>query len=115
MAAALHRLLHRLLWHSHQGWIYVDDWLWRLRREEAPIQTTFIVLFLSALGCPLSYHKLDHGEETLWIGLWANFQLSAWRLPEDKFEKMKKTLVLLRDTKGTLERKDVEAGVGLIQ
>ena len=29
-AAALHRLLHKLIRVWHGGWIYVDDWLWRL-------------------------------------------------------------------------------------
>ena len=45
VAAALHRMLHRLFWNPHQGWIYVDDWLWRLRKETAPQQARLIVLF----------------------------------------------------------------------
>ncbi len=27
---ALHRVLRLLLWDPHPGWLYVDDWLWRL-------------------------------------------------------------------------------------
>jgi hypothetical protein len=109
VAAALHRMLHRLLWHPHQGWIYVDDWLWRLRRETAAEEATLITLFLMALGCPMSFHKLDFGPEILWIGCWANFQMSAWRLPEEKYEKLKGILRFFMDAGKTLVRTEVEA------
>ena len=67
------------------------------------------------VGCPLSYHKLDYGNDILWIRLWANFQTSSWRLPNEKYEKMKSILMKFRDSEGALERKSVEAGIGLIQ
>ena len=50
--ASLHRLLHRLLWSWHAGFLYVDDWLWRLCKRVAPLQATLLALFLTALGCP---------------------------------------------------------------
>ena len=61
-------------------------------------QATLITLFLMVLGCPLSFHKLDFGPEILWIGLWANFQMSAWRLPEEKYNRLRAILEFFRDT-----------------
>ena len=81
----------------------------------APEDATLIVLFLMTVGCPLSYHKLDFGNEILWFGLKANFQTSSWRPPDEKYEKMKGILRHLMDWKGVLERKSFDAGIGLIQ
>ena len=90
----------------HQGWLYVDDWLWRLLAASAGEDAALLVLFLMAVGCPLSFHKLDLGEEVLWIDLLVNFRLSTWALPEDKFERMLAYLRLLADAdKSYLARK----------
>ena len=41
--------------------------------------------------------------------------MSAWRLPEEKYEKLKGILRFFRDAGNTMIRKEVEAGIGLIQ
>ena len=66
----------------------MDDWLWRLLAASAGEDAALLVLFLMAVGCPLSFHKLDLGDKVLWIGLLVNLRLSTWALPEGKFERM---------------------------
>ncbi len=107
-------MLHVLLWNPHQGWLYIDDWLWRLLAASAGEDAALLVLFLLAVGCPLSFHKLALGEEVLWIGLLVNFRLSTWGLPEGKFERMLAYLRLLAEAEKVLSRKEVEAGQGLM-
>ncbi len=111
---ALHRLLHLLLWSPHQGWLYVDDWLWRLLAASAGEDAALLVLFLMTVGCPLSFQKLDLGEEVLWIGLLVIFRLSTWALPEGKFERMRAYLRMLAEAGDILSRNQAEAGQGLM-
>ena len=110
----MHRLLHLLLRNPHQGWLYVDDWLWRLLATSAGEDAALIVLFLMAVGCPLRYHKLDLGDEVLWIGLLVHFRLSTWALPEGKFERMLAYLRMMTEADETRSRAQVEAGQGLM-
>ncbi len=94
--------------------IYVDDLLWRLLAASAGEDASLIVLFLMAVGCPLSYHKLDLGDEVLWIGVLVNFRLSTWALPDGKFERMLAYLRMMSEADETRSRAQVEAGQGLM-
>ena len=39
------------------GFVFVDDLLWLLRREQAPLHATAILLLLLAMGTPLSWKE----------------------------------------------------------
>ena len=89
VGAYLVRTLHRALWVPHQLWLYVDDFLVRLRREQAPLQAAYLALTLSALGVPLSWPKLKLPDVVDWIGYSVSLHTSAWGLPDDKIARMK--------------------------
>ena len=46
----------------------MDDFLWLLRREEAPLQATAILLLLLAMGTPLSWKKTVLSLSNIWLG-----------------------------------------------
>jgi hypothetical protein len=57
MAAILLRLCYLIFPHIDWGFVFVDDFCWLLRTSTATQDTAQLLLFLAALGCPLSWHK----------------------------------------------------------
>ena len=57
MAAILLRLCYLIFPHTDWGFVFVDDFCWLLRTSTATQDTAQLLLFLAALGCPLSWHK----------------------------------------------------------
>ena len=114
LGAALHRLLHNLLFSWHVGLLYVDDWLWRLRAQTAPLQACLLALFLSALGCPMSWHKLRLGPRLGWIGWHLDFDSLQFEVPDDKLTRVLEFLHLLSSSK-KVERTLLRKGTGLLQ
>ena len=55
MAAILLRLCYLIFPRIDWGFVFVDDFCWLLRTSTATQDT--LLLFLAALGCPLSWHK----------------------------------------------------------
>ena len=45
VGALLLRLSHRLLWTDHAGFLYVDDFLFRLLKDVAPLRASLLCLF----------------------------------------------------------------------
>ena len=50
-------------WLQHGLWLYVNDGMLLLPKSVAPLVGGVTVLFLCALGAPLSWRKLDLGTE----------------------------------------------------
>jgi len=50
------------------GFVFVDDFGWLLRTDTATEDTSKLLLFLAALGCPLSSHKTVLSEVNTWLG-----------------------------------------------
>ena len=68
MAALLLRILYYAFPWLDWGFVFVDDFLWLLRREEAPLQATAILLLLLAMGTPLSWKKTVLSLSNIWLG-----------------------------------------------
>ena len=112
--AALHRLLHILLWAWHCGWLYVDDWLWRLCRQTAPLHASLIALFLCALNVPIGWHKTALGPSLTWIGFQLNWDSLSVELPAAKVLKVANFLTAILECTGSIERTTLEKGTGLL-
>ena len=61
------RMLHRFVWVSHALFLYVDDGMLLLPKPVAPLLASACLAFLSALGVPLSWRKVQLGTEIVWI------------------------------------------------
>ena len=110
----LHRLLHAILWSWHCGWLYVDDWLWRLRRETSPLQAALLALLLCVLGCPIGWHKTALGPSIVWIGFQLHFDTLVVELPPAKVQKIADFLQLVASANRSVERSSLEKGTGLL-
>ena len=53
------------------GFVFVDDFCWLLRTDTATEDTSKL-LFLAALGCPLSWHKTVLSEVNTWLRFQVN-------------------------------------------
>ena len=67
-AALILRLLYNLFPQVDWGFVFVDDFCWLLRAENADHQATAILATLVALGVPLSWKKTHLAEVNTWLG-----------------------------------------------
>ena len=58
--------------HVDWGFVFVDDFCWLLRTDTPTEDTAKLLLFLAALGCPLSWHKTALSEVNTWLGFQVN-------------------------------------------
>ena len=84
-AGALVRWAHVLIHGSHFLVIYVDDLLALFRQRDAPLLACLCVMLATAVGVPLSWHKLQLAGSLKWI----SWDIVLGRrpvatLPEDK-------------------------------
>ena len=114
VGALLIRLAHRLVYVCHTGFLYVDDFLWKFRKEAAPLLSVLVLALLVGVGCPLSWAKMRLAEVITWIGLTIQFHLGRWVLLEDKLLKVRVFLHQLASCHKHAERKSLEAGTGLL-
>ena len=68
MAALLLRLCYMVFPHIDWGFVFVYDFCWLLRTDTATEDTAKLLLFLAAIGCPLSWHKKVLSEVNTWLG-----------------------------------------------
>ena len=114
VGAWLVRMLHRFIWLQHGLRLYVDDGLLLLPKSVAPLVGGVAVMFLCALGVPLSWRKLDLGTELVWIGWKFNFDGAHASLPLEKREKLSSLLGPLCKKGAKVERREVESLIGLL-
>ena len=93
VGACLHRACHQLLFVEHMGYLFVDDWLWNFDSGAAPLLASTLLIFLCALGVPLSWHKLEFGVAVRWIGWDLAFDLGTVAIPQDKLQRLRSFLV----------------------
>ena len=87
VGALLHRLGHQLLYVSHAGFLFVDDWLWLCSSHVAPLLASASLLFYAALGVPFSWHNMDWGTQLRWIGWDFDFTFGAVSIPSAKLDR----------------------------
>lgn len=108
------RHLHLWIRIAHGAFLYVDDGLCLLPSKIAPLVSCTCIMFLCALGVPLSWEKLAFGKVFTWLG-W-NFDLCALeaRMPQQKSDKLLPQLATLCVPQAKLERRLVEKVIGLL-
>ena len=113
LSACIHRVLHKLLWVPHFGFIYVDDWLWLLRKRFGHLHASLIVALLTVINCPMSWHKMHIDTVVTWIGF--QLHLQSWEVSMPQ-EKRVRILAFLHDVQNCkkMKRRDIEKGVGLL-
>ena len=114
VGAWLVRVLHRFIWLQHGLWLYVDDGMLLLPKSVAPLVGGVAVMFLRALGVPLSWRKLDLGTQLVWIGWKFNLEGAHASLPLEKREKLSILLGPLWKKGAKVERREVESLIGLL-
>ena len=88
VGAQLTRFLHQFIYICHGLFLYIDDGLLLVPAEVAPLVACTALMFLVALGVPLSYEKLELGFSLQWIGWHFNWERRAAALPTVKREKL---------------------------
>ena len=111
LAGFLHRVAHRLLFNSHRGFIYVDDWLWIFRKEWAVIQAFLVTCLWNVLGLPMSWHKTTMSSTVTWLGWQINLEEMTISVTQEKFDKM--FSLLPAKIPDRMRRKDLESVVGI--
>lgn len=112
LAGFLHRVAHRILFNSHRGFIYVDDWLWVFRKEWAVIQAYLVTCFLNILGVPMSWNKTTMAGSVTWLGWEINLMEMTISVTQEKFNKI---FSLLPETiPDKMKRKDLESITGIL-
>jgi hypothetical protein len=107
------RLGHQFLFCWHNGYLYVDDYLWKFMRETAALQSTLLVVLFMLLGIPMSWKKCALEDSITWTGLVVNFGMGFFELPEVKMQKVSVFLAKVASTT-KMERLQLEKGVGLL-
>lgn len=108
------RLLHRWIWLQHGLFLYVDDGLVLLPQSVSPLVTATTLMFLVALGVPLSWEKVDLQADLSWMGWRFDFRRSIALLPEDKRAKLCTALAALVEPGVKVERRCLERTIGLL-
>lgn len=67
-AALILRLLYNIFPQVDWGFVFVDDFCWLLRAEDADHVATAMLATLMALGVPLSWKKTHLAEVNTWLG-----------------------------------------------
>ena len=80
----------------------------------APLVAASAVMFLTALGVPLSWRKLDIGTEFVLIGWKFNLSVNHAYLPADKAAKAQVLLHQLHVRGAKVPRKEIEKVIGLL-
>eukprot|EP00435_Cladocopium_sp_Y103_P021864 s134_g5.t1 len=111
MAALLLRLCYLMFPHIDWGFVFVDDFCWLLRTTTAPWDMTLLLMFLLALGCPLSWHKTCLSEVNTWLGFQVNPRGPVVDFPPDKKTVLEALLHRLMDGQ-TFTAKEIERALG---
>ena len=112
LAGFLHRLAHRILFNSHRGFIYVDDWLWVFRKEWAVIQAFLVTCLLNVLGVQMSWHKTTMSNCVTWLGWQIDLNEMVIAVTNEKFDKIFSLLPQTPPEK--MPRKDLESLLGIL-
>ena len=86
------RLCHRMLYISHIGLLYVDDFIFSQSDKVLPISACLILLLFQAIRLPISWRKCELSHSVVWIGWKFNFLSGLVSIPQ---EKQKKLLALI--------------------
>eukprot|EP00435_Cladocopium_sp_Y103_P037378 s1556_g9.t2 len=105
------RTFHGLIWFSHCGMLYVDDFIFFMDATMMPLMATMLSVFCQITQVPISWKKSELGARIQWIGWLINFRAGTISIPPQKIDKLLTYLKeMLRSSKTT--RKSLEKLIG---
>ena len=84
MAALLLRLLYHLFPAVDWGFVYVDDFAWLIRASFVHPLSTAVLVFLLAMGVPLSWGKTCLALANVWLGFQLDTRTGVLLMARDK-------------------------------
>ncbi|CAE7365451.1 AHNAK, partial [Symbiodinium sp. CCMP2592] len=94
--------------------VFVDDFMAVMKESLGEIGAATLMLFLTLLGCPISWHKNALGKVNRWLGYMVNISEGSVWLPEEKLAILRPALLKLEA--GELHtRKEVTSLLGKLQ
>ena len=82
------RLMHRMAYLAHAGMLYVDDFIFTQDAMILPITAAMWILFLQAIGLPISWRKCELSHTINWIGWRFCFVSGIIMIHPDKCQKL---------------------------
>ena len=114
MAALLLRLVYNIFPLADWGFVFVDDFCWLLRKTLAEPLTTSILLFLVAIGCPLSWKKTAIGSSNTWLGFLVTPSQQLVRMAPAKHELVMSVLSRMMENE-EFTRPELDSALGRLQ
>ena len=78
------RCFHHLIWMSHAGFLYVDDFLFFMDSSMMPLAAALLCIFSQITGIPISWRKTTLGPVVDYIGWEFNFHSGIVIIPAPK-------------------------------
>jgi len=107
------RCLHLLLWWSHAGFLYVDDFFFIFPKKVAWIMACLCCILAQVLNIPISWRKIEFGPRVQWIGWQFHVTAGYISLPSNKIDKLSDYISSMLKTTRT-SKKSLEKLVGLL-
>ena len=82
------RCIHFLLWWSHAGFLYVDDFFFIFPGKVAWVMTSLCCILAQVLNIPISWRKTEFGPRVQWIGWQFHVTARYISLPQSKIDKL---------------------------
>ena len=114
VGAFLVRHLHRWIYIGHGLWLYVDDGFVLLPAQVSPLLATCILMFLVAMGVPLSWEKVNLGGDLVWVGWRFCCTFRTAVLPSSKVDKISAKVRTLCVEGAKIRKKDLEKVLGML-
>ena len=97
LGGMLLRICHQLIYISHSGQLYVDDFIFSQSSKVLPVTACLLFLFFQALNVPLSWKKCELSHSINWIGWRFNFTSGIVTIPPEKMTKLRKLISQMVD------------------
>ncbi|CAL1147245.1 unnamed protein product [Cladocopium goreaui] len=112
LGGLLLRIFHHLIWLSHAGFLYVDDFLFFMEANMMPLSATLLCIFCQLLEIPISWKKTAMHSSIDYIGWKFNFNAGIVTIPIEKILKLRGYIEHLISQPRTT-RKSLEKLIGL--
>ncbi|CAL1138035.1 unnamed protein product [Cladocopium goreaui] len=89
LGGLLLRIFHHLIWLSHAGFLYVDDFLFFMETNMMPLSATLLCIFCQLLEIPISWKKTAMHSSIDYIGWKFNFNAGIVTIPIEKILKLR--------------------------
>ena len=114
LGALLTRTAHELLAEApHRMWLYVDDLLTLLQKQQCTRPVCILLAFLTCINAPISWKKAQLSAEVVWCGWNFSFAFETLHLAPAKLAKLRNQLQTLCKSR-KVQRKLLEATLGLL-